>query len=242
MVSRCTLTIEALSAGYRHTAVLSGVSLTLSPGIITAIAGINGAGKSTLLKTMAGLIPPLEGNIRIDDKELRSVHLSQLSKRIAVVLTERFGGFNLTVRDAVAAGQMPYTDAFHRLRPVHLNAIEAAMELCGISDYADRLLNELSDGLFQKTMIARGIAQSTDILLLDEPTAYLDYRSKHELFLMLSALAARGKTIIVSTHDLDLILKYCHEVVVITAGSVEKISVADARNNAGFSEIGGSFL
>lgn len=225
------------------TQVLEKLNLEFFSGDLVAIVGINGSGKSTLLKSMCGLLPFLEGQIELDHEHIETIALQDIAKKIAIVLTERLGGFNLTVFDAVAAGQIPYTDAFHRLREENLITIEAAIQKLGLMDYRNKALNELSDGLFQKTMIAKALAQQTPSILLDEPGAFLDYASKHELFLLLKKLTeTENKCVLVSSHDLDLVLKYCPKLLVVANQSATLINTIEAKNNSEFLRIGGGFI
>jgi iron complex transport system ATP-binding protein len=153
------------------------------------------------------------------------------------------GGFNLTAYDAVAAGQMPYTDSFHRLMPQHISVIRKAIISMRLNGHEHKQLHELSDGLFQKTMIAKALAQQTPIMLLDEPSAFLDYASRHELFILLKKLCDdEKKCILVSAHDLDLVLKYCSSVIIFTENKAELISVTEALNHPAFVRLGGGYI
>ncbi|MDP1803234.1 MAG: ABC transporter ATP-binding protein [Bacteroidota bacterium] len=223
--------------------ILKNINLAFYPGDFVGVVGLNGVGKSTLLKSLCGLLPVLEGNILIDQQPINDLLLNELAKKIAIVLTEKIGGFNLTAYDAVAAGQMPYTNSFNRLKKENLAIIDLAIKTCGITQHQHKLLNELSDGLFQKTIIAKALAQQTPIMLLDEPSAFLDYASKHDLFILLKKLAEEeNKCILVSSHDLDLLLKYCSKLLLISQNSFELISISEAKNNKTFIEIGGGFI
>jgi iron complex transport system ATP-binding protein len=242
-----SITIKNATLGYNkagsNLSILKNVNLGFYPGDFVGIVGLNGTGKSTLLKSMCGLLPVLSGEIFLDGKNISELSLTQLAKKIAIVLTEKIGGFNLTVYDVVAAGQIPYTNSFNQLKEAHVTAIDSAISACGIKAYQHKPVNELSDGLFQKTVIAKALAQQTPAMLLDEPSAFLDYASKHELFLLLKKLSEReNKCVLVSSHDLDLLLKYCNKLLIISSGSLELISVADARQNKGFMEVGGGYL
>lgn len=223
--------------------VLKNIDLNFYAGDFIGIVGLNGVGKSTLLKSLCGLLPVLGGELLIDERKIGDLLLKDLAKKIAIVLTEKIGGFNLTAYDAVAAGQMPYTNSFNRLAKEHLEIIDAAIKTCGISAHQHKLLNELSDGLFQKTIIAKALAQQTPIMLLDEPSAFLDYASKHDLFLLLKKLSTEeNKCILVSSHDLDILLKYCSKLLIFSNNSIELIAIAEAKTNKAFLEIGGGFL
>jgi len=138
---------------------------------------------------------------------------------------------------------MPYTNSFNKLSNHNLEIIDEAIRICGIAEHQNKLLHELSDGLFQKTIIAKALAQQTPIMLLDEPSAFLDFASKHDLFLLLKKLTEeQQKCVLVSSHDLDLLLKYCTKLLVISNTGIELISVSEAKTNKAFHEIGGGFI
>lgn len=247
MDNAANIRLQQLRLGYRQGAgelcLVDAASLDLRAGELVGLVGKNGTGKSTLLRSICGLQPTLGGQILVGGADIRRLSLNALARQIAVVLTERAGGFNLSVWDAVAAGQVPYTDSFHRLHSQHRAVIEAAIAACGISDYRHKPLSELSDGLFQKTMIAKALAQQTATILLDEPSAFLDYASRHELFLLLKDLCEReNKCVLVSSHDLDLLLRYCSKLVILSNRQLELIPVNEALTHPGFMAIAGGFL
>jgi iron complex transport system ATP-binding protein len=223
--------------------VLKELNLKFYEGDFIGIVGLNGVGKSTLLKSCCALLPLLSGEIYVDGLLLSNKQLADLAKKIAVVLTDKIGGFNLTTYDVVASGQMPYTNSFHRITEENHAAIETAMNSCGVKKHQHQLIDELSDGLFQKTMIAKALSQKTPILLLDEPTAFLDYASKHDLFLLLKKLAEQeNKCILVSSHDLDLAVKYCNKLLIVAESTAQLIYVSEAHTNAEFKKIGGGYI
>lgn len=225
------------------TEVLKNISLECCPGDFIGIAGLNGSGKSTLLRTLSGLQPLLAGEIIIDGHSLSSTPHRVLAKLVSIVLTEKISGFNLTAFDAVATGQFPYTNLFNKLEDAHLRIITGAIDACGIAPYIHKSLSELSDGLFQKTMIAKSLAQQTPVMLLDEPSAFLDYASKHDLFKMLKQLAEEEKKcILVSSHDLDLALKYCNKILLVKNSAIEMTDPANARGHKIFTELSGGYL
>ena len=227
----------------RDIAVLQNLNLEFFPGDLVGIVGLNGIGKSTLLKSMSGLLPLISGSIFIKGVLIEDLPIQDLAKEISIVLTEKVEGFNLKTFDVVASGQMPYTNTFNHLNADHYSIINAAIKRCGLSNYSSQLVNELSDGLFQKTMIAKALAQQTPVMLLDEPSAFLDYASKHDLFLLLKELCdEQKKCILVSTHDLDLLLKYSTKLLVISEDKIELIFTAEAHQNASFKRIGGGFI
>lgn len=239
--------IKNAAVGYtknkRHVTILSNINLAFGAADFIGIVGLNGSGKSTLLRSICGLQPLLSGDVIIDGASVNEIPNTELAKKISVVLTEKISGFNLTAYDAVSAGQLPYTNLFNKLSTDNLKVIDDAIAQCGIEAHTHKLLSELSDGLFQKTMIAKSIAQQTPNMLLDEPTAFLDYASKHELFSLLRELASdNNKCVLVSSHDLDLVLKYCNKVLIVTDSVVELVNVSDARSNSLFKVLSGGFL
>ena len=202
-----------------------GLAAQLRAGELTCLIGRNGTGKSTLLKTVAGLLPPLGGDIMVVDDGKESPLLTQ--RDIAVVLTERINIQGMRVRDMVGLGRSPYTGFFGVLRDRDNEIVTEAMKLAGLppEQYAHRLINEISDGEKQKAMIAKAIAQQTPVILLDEPTAFLDYPSKEETMLMLRSLAhEQGKAILISTHDLDVAQRTTDAAWFFSNGAIEELS------------------
>lgn len=247
MVTNPILKIKNGCFGYKkgnhNIEILKGVNLEFSIGDVVAVIGINGSGKSTLLRSISGLLTPLAGEIQIENDSTDNLLQVELAKKVSVALTEKIGGFNLTCYDAVAAGRLPYTNIFNKLNDDHKKIINQAIEVCGLQTHQQKLLPELSDGLFQKTMIAKCIAQQAPLMILDEPSAFLDYASKHELFLLLKKLAAeQHKCIIVSSHDLDLVLKYCTRIVLVKNSAAESVPINTVKDHPSFKELSGGFL
>lgn len=217
--------LRGLSIGYSGHVVAEGLAAQLRAGELTCLIGRNGTGKSTLLKTVAGLLPPLGGDIMVVDDGKESPLLTQ--RDIAVVLTERINIQGMRVRDMVGLGRSPYTGFFGVLRERDNEIVTEAMKLAGLppEQYAHRLINEISDGEKQKAMIAKAIAQQTPVILLDEPTAFLDYPSKEETMLMLRSLAhEQGKAILISTHDLDVAQRTTDAAWYFDNGAIEELS------------------
>lgn len=183
--------------------VLSGLSLTLPAASVTVLVGANGIGKSTLLRTIAGAQPPIAGRVIIDGRDVASISPRRRARMLALVYTDRTGGGGLTVGEVVSLGRQPYTGFLGRLDQDDRDIVSRAMTAVGISDKAGRYLASLSDGERQKTMIARALAQQTPLIVLDEPTAFLDVASRLEIMQLLGRLAAdEGKTVLLSTHDI----------------------------------------
>lgn len=187
------LRLSNLNIGYNDSApVVTSIDAELSDGCFCCLLGRNGTGKSTLLRTIAGLQLPLNGTIERPDS-------------IGIVLTGIPNLLNTKVREMVAYGRLAHTGIWGRLHDEDYVMADEAIRLVGIQDIADRLLSTLSDGEKQKTMIARAIAQQSPLLLLDEPSAFLDYPSRRELMHLLQDLAHNHqKTILLSTHDVEL--------------------------------------
>ena len=205
--------IKQLEIGYRskrkQTSVFKGLNASFQSGSLIGLIGDNGVGKSTLLKTLTGYLKPLHGSVLIQGENLESLSFEKKATLISIVTTEKIGGFNLTVYDVVALGRTPYLSMFGKLMPDDIAVIERSLERLGLASLKDTLMEELSDGQRQKVMIAKSLAQETPIILLDEPTAFLDYTSKHKLFEDLKILSLEEqKLIIVSSHDIDLMQKY----------------------------------
>lgn len=220
------LAAKALSIGYtqnrQQRVVADGINLTLRPGELTCLIGPNGAGKSTLMRTLAGMQPPLAGEVQMDGVDLHHVPPAELAKRLAVVLTERVDVGNLSAYALVALGRHPYTDWRGRLSAHDHSAVASALAQVKATALAQRAVNELSDGERQRVMIARALAQlaggetalddesaqPNKILILDEPTAFLDLPRRVEMMQLLGTLARMTRAaVLLSTHDLDLALR-----------------------------------
>ena len=203
------LKTKALSIGYEGKTVVSDINVTLNEGDIIALVGPNGAGKSTLFKTFSTHIKPVGGTIALFGKDLSAISPKERAKLLGIVLTERPDDMFMKVYDVVAAGRYPYTGMFGKLSENDENEIKVSLELVGVNHLINRVFNTLSDGEKQKVMIAKAIAQNTPIIMLDEPTAFLDYPSKIDLFSLLKKLAKeQHKAILFSSHDLELLLRY----------------------------------
>ena len=184
--------------------VQSGISLNALKGELVALIGGNGVGKSTLLKTIAGFQPPLGGEIKIKGEPVSGYREKELALMMSFVSTEIVRVSNLSVFDLVSLGRFPHTNWLGKLMADDRQIVEEAIKSVGLEGYENRMVNCLSDGERQKTMIARTLAQDTDLIVLDEPTAFLDLSNKYEIVSILHQLASdKGKTILFSTHDLS---------------------------------------
>ena len=188
--------------------VASDLNATAQPGTLTCLIGHNGTGKSTLLRTIARLQPLIDGSVLIGDNDISTLKPTHLSRKLSIVLTSRPDVRNMTVEELVALGRAPYTGFWGRLSADDRRIVRHSIESVGITAMAERRVCTLSDGEMQKVMIAKSLAQQTPVILLDEPTAFLDFPGKIDLMLLLQRLAhEERKTILLSTHDLETALQ-----------------------------------
>lgn len=216
--------LQHLSIGYygrkeTSVTVVPDIHATLYAGRLTSLIGVNGVGKSTLLRTLAAFQPALSGRMLLFDEgketgmPLEKLSNAERARIVSVVLTGKPDVSNLTVEELVALGRSPYTDFWGTLTAKDRAIVNRSMSLVGIDGLKERMVQTLSDGEQQKMMIAKALAQDTPVIILDEPTAFLDYPSKVELFKLLARLAREtNKIIFLSTHDLELALRLSDEI------------------------------
>ena len=189
VIEASRLSIGYLLKGGKRKVIHDDLNLRLQPGEVTCLLGLNGAGKSTLLRTLCGFQPPLSGEIRLMGKPLSSYSQSNFSLTVGVVLTEKTNAGGITVYELVSLGRHPYTGFFGQLKKTDREIIEQSLTAAGIAHKAQNYVSELSDGERQKAMIAKALAQQCPIILLDEPTAFLDVTSRIETMVLLHKLA-----------------------------------------------------
>lgn len=208
-----TIQLKDLSIGYNEKGrgkkyIAREINASLYEGQLTCLLGANGAGKSTLLRTLSAFLPPLEGEVLLKGKRIEEYSANERARLVGVVLTEKPELHHMMVGELVGMGRSPYTNFWGSLSTTDREAVNKALEMVGMSDFATRLVDTLSDGERQKVMIAKALAQETPVIYLDEPTAFLDYPSKVDTMLLLRQLAHEtGKTIFLSTHDVELALQ-----------------------------------
>lgn len=204
------LTLQNVATGYGKKSIARALNATLQQGDLVALLGPNGCGKSTLLRTIAGLQPTLEGNIMCHGKPLTHYTARELAQNISIVLTQRVEADALTAHDVVNMGRIPYAQMFTNQSAVDHQLVQRAMQLTHTTAYAHQRISTLSDGERQRVFIAKSLAQNTPIILLDEPTAFLDFATKVHTLRLLKLLAHHeNKAILLSTHDVELALHLC---------------------------------
>ncbi len=214
---RSKITLINANIGFRlkreNKTLLKNINTTADKGELIALIGINGSGKSTLLRSLIGLQEILSGKILIDGKNRTEYRNKESAKKIAFVSSEIIRTKYLKVKDLVALGRYPHQRFSDQNSEKDKKIIKSALETVGMLDFEEKLISEISDGERQKVMTARALAQETEIILLDEPAAFLDLANKFALYKILSDTCRNlNKTVIFSTHDLNIALKYCDKV------------------------------
>ncbi len=197
--------------------IFPNINFATGEGNMIALLGVNGIGKSTLLRTIAGLQHKVAGSLTINNDDITTLSAEQRAKLISIVLTERIFIDNITVRDFVALGRAPYTSWLGKLGKRDVEVIEQVIAMLKIEKLQHKLFNQTSDGEKQKALIARALCQQTPVIILDEPTAFLDFRNKREIMQLLSNISRQlKKTIIFSTHDIESCIEYCNHCWIMT--------------------------
>ena len=243
MESSAVIQLNNLRVGYDSHTLLTA-SACLGRGELCALIGRNGTGKSTLLRLVAGITRAQKGEVAIEGCDLHNASAAQLARLVSFVSTERINVTNLTARDVVSLGRTPYTNWLGALSRNDRHIVEQAMERLSIRHLADKPTSAMSDGENARVMIARALAQQTPVILLDEPTAFLDIAGKYELCEILGSLAADGKTILFSSHDLATVWSSGCSIALIHDGKLHhgtaeqmrrSSALADFFSEAGFS-------
>ena len=223
------LTARALVAGYGDALVLDALDLDVPQGHITAIVGANACGKSTLLRALSRLLKPKHGHVLLDGKDIHKIAPRALAQKLGLLPQSPVAPEGITVLDLVGRGRSPHQGVFTRWTQRDDEAVAAALEATKTVDLANRAVDELSGGQRQRVWIAMALAQETDLLLLDEPTTFLDIRHQVEVLDLLHDLnAARGTTIVMVLHDLNLAARYCDHLIAMTAGRLHASGTPEA--------------
>ncbi len=214
------LEILNLSIGYKN-AILQNLNLSAQKGELIAIIGKNGVGKSTLLKTIAKIIEPLRGEILVNDKNILDYSSVRFSKLVGFSSNNSINISNFTVKDLVRLGRVPHTAILGNFKEVDDDAVDFAIAQTGLENLQKKEITKVSDGERQRAFIARLIAQQTDILLLDEPTAFLDVMAKHQTISLFREITKKhNKTVLFSTHDLKIAIQNADKIWIINADKI----------------------
>lgn len=215
------LRTENLTAGYDGKRIINNLNLTLPGGKITALLGPNGCGKSTLLKCFSRLLTPDAGEIWLGNQTLNGISTRQLARRLTLLPQQHYVPEGVTVRELVSYGRSPWLPIWGRLSTQDRESIERVLERTGIAALAEQPLSALSGGQRQRTFLALLLAQDTPLVLLDEPTTWLDINHQVELMKLMRELQLMGKTVVTVLHDLNQASRYCDHLVVLAGGQVQ---------------------
>lgn len=228
MTEAHTLTAEGVTLAYGDRTVIEGLDLRIAPGKITSIVGANGCGKSTLLRSLARLLSPASGQIVLDGKSVHSRPTKEVARVLGLLPQSPIAPEGIAVADLVGRGRHPHQKVLARWTAHDYEVVADALAATGITDLADRSVDELSGGQRQRVWIAMALAQETDILLLDEPTTFLDVAHQVEVLDLLTDLSvSRGTTIVMVLHDLNLAARYSDELVAMRSGQVHALGTPD---------------
>lgn len=214
--------LKNITSGYEEKKIIKNINLEILPNQITTIIGPNGCGKSTLLKTLANSLTPYEGEITLHEKPLHSYSITEFAQHVAILPQVR-NIPNTTVEALISHGRFPYLGFLRRLKPGDQEIIEQAMTLTGIIEKRYQSLYHLSGGERQRVYIAMTLAQDTEVILLDEPTTYLDMNHQYEILELVKKLHQQGKTIVMVLHDLAHALAYSDQIIVMNDGEIVKV-------------------
>ena len=229
------LRAAGLSVAYDREPVLDGLELELPRARVTAIVGANGCGKSTLLRALARLVTPRAGSVLLDGREIRELPSREVARRLGVLPQAPVAPEGLTVAELVARGRYPHQGLFRQWSPGDELAVEDALAATATRELRDRPLDELSGGQRQRAWIAMALAQETELLLLDEPTTFLDLAHQLEVLDLLDRLVAeRGRTVVMVLHDLNQACRYADLLVAVRGGRVHAAGAPDEIVDAHF--------
>ncbi|WP_110207166.1 ABC transporter ATP-binding protein [Nocardioides daejeonensis] len=221
------LTAERLSLGYGARAVVSDLAIAVPTGLMTVIVGPNACGKSTLLRALARLLPPTAGTVQLDGRDLSSYGGKELARELALLPQSPTAPDGMTVADLVARGRYPHQSLLRQWSSRDQEAVDAAMTAADVTALAERPVRELSGGQRQRVWLAMALAQDTDVLLLDEPTTYLDISHQVEVLELARRLRKGGRTVVAVLHELNLAFRYADHLVVMRDGAV--VATGDPR-------------
>jgi len=208
--------------GYGERTILSELDLHIPEGRITALIGPNGCGKSTLLKTIARILKPQQGQVKLQGEDIHQLDTRDVARRLALLPQAPVTPEGVTVAELVGYGRAPWRSRWGRLQADDHQIVQSALADVGLTEFADRPATALSGGQRQRVWIAMILAQQTDLVLLDEPTTWLDIAHQIELLQLMRRLNEAGKTVVVVLHDLNQACRYCDELVVLKDGQLQQ--------------------
>ncbi len=217
------LSAQKLSVGYNKKILIGGIDLEVRAGEVVTLIGRNGAGKSTILKSITRHLEPLGGAVYLDGKDSRLLSHKDFATQFSVVLTERLKTDRMTCREIVEAGRYPYTNFFGKLKEEDKRIVDESLRMVGGEGLAEKQFSSVSDGQKQRILLARAICQQPQVMVLDEPTSFLDIRYKIELLGILRRLASERKmSVILSLHEIDLAAKISDKIVCVDGDKIYK--------------------
>ena len=218
------LQTEDLAVGYQGRTLIGEISLAVQRGRIVTLIGPNGSGKSTILKTIAGQLPRIGGAAYLDGEELRARSRNAIARRMAILMTARMDPELMTCRDVVSTGRYPYTGHLGVLRPEDKAIVEQSLRETDALDFADRPFQSISDGQRQRVLLARALCQQPELIVLDEPTSFLDIRYKLELLTILKRMVREEDlAVLMSLHELDLARRVSDTVVCVAGDHIDRV-------------------
>ena len=232
------LKLDSLTVGYNGVPLISDITLSLAKGEIMTLIGPNGSGKSTILKSITRHLSTIAGTVYLDDKNMRLISGNEIAKKLAVVLTERVRPEMMTCFEFVSAGRYPYTGSFGMLTERDREIVSSSLEKVNALEIADKDISQISDGQRQRILLARAICQEPEVIVLDEPTSFLDIKHKIELLGILSDMAKKGGiSVVMSLHEIDLAQRISDKIVCVKGekiaayGTPEEIFSDDTIKN-----------
>lgn len=214
------LAAKGVTVGYGDRTVIDALDVTIPPGVVTTIIGPNGCGKSTLLRTLSRLLKPTNGSVVLDGEDIARLRTRDVAKKLGLLPQAPVAPEGLTVADLVARGRHPHQSWLRQWSSDDASVVERALAMTGVADLADRPVDALSGGQRQRVWISMTLAQGTDLLLLDEPTTYLDLAHAVDVLDLVDDLHESGCTVVMVLHDLNLAARYSDNLIVMKDGSV----------------------
>ena len=220
------LQTDALSVGYNGKTLISKVALSVQRGRIVTLIGPNGSGKSTILKTIIGQLPSISGAVFLDGADMRSRSRGEIARRMAILMTARMDPELMTCRDVVSTGRYPYTGRLGILSAEDKRIVEQSLRQTDAQDFADRPFQSVSDGQRQRVLLARALCQEPELIVLDEPTSFLDIRYKLELLTILKRMVREENlAVLMSLHELDLAARVSDTVVCVAGDRIDRVGL-----------------